>query len=228
MPPDRAIFELSEKPDNYYRAPRVEMLKYIPLDARRILDVGCGAGKFGGALKERQRAEVWGNELDPACASEARSRLDRVVTGDIASALQGLPDGYFDCVVFNDVLEHLANPYRVLEQVKHKMSSGGIVVCSIPNVRFFYVLRDYLLGKDWLYRDSGVLDKTHLRFFTKKSIVDMFEALGYEVERIEGINGIRTRAFEAFDLITMGFFSDTRFAQFACLARPRPEGITSR
>lgn len=213
--------ELSEKPDNYYGVLRIEMLGYIPGNVRRILDVGCGEGKFGKVIKDRQGAEVWGVELDPASAAEARRKLDNVITGDVSRVIPGLPDGYFDCVVFNDVLEHLADPYHVLNEIKGKMAGRGIIVCSIPNVRFIYMLRDYLVGKDWKYADFGVLDKTHLRFFTKKSIARLFEDLGYEVLRLDGINGVKTWKFEAFNLATLGFFSDTRYSQFACTARPR-------
>src|SRR5882672_773658 len=106
------------KPAGYHGQARPEMVAFVPAGARRVLDVGCGEGLFGAEVKARRAAEVWGIELDPTAAAVAGKRLDRVLTGDVASAIAELPRGFFDCIVFNDVLEHLVDPRQILTAAK--------------------------------------------------------------------------------------------------------------
>jgi 2-polyprenyl-3-methyl-5-hydroxy-6-metoxy-1,4-benzoquinol methylase len=215
-----SIADLSTKPEGYYTQARPEMLPFIPKDAKRILDVGCSEGKFGAELKQRLGAEVWGVEMVEATAEIARRRLERVLVGDIMQQLQHLPDRYFDCITFNDVIEHLVDPYRMLLEIKQKIAEHGVIVCSIPNVRYFRNLFSLIVRGDWHYEDSGTLDKTHLRFFTKKSIREMLESLGYRVLRLEGINPTPSWKVALFNIATLGKFSDARYLQFCCVARP--------
>jgi 2-polyprenyl-3-methyl-5-hydroxy-6-metoxy-1,4-benzoquinol methylase len=215
-----SIADLSTKPEGYYIQARPEVLPFIPKDAKRILDVGCGEGGFGFTLKQRLGAEVWGIEYVPAAAEAARQRLDRVLVGDVMQRLEQLPDRHFDCITFTDVLEHLVDPYQVLLAIKQKLSSRGVIVSSIPNVRFFRNLFNLVVKGDWRYEDAGILDKTHLRFFTKKSIKSMFESLGYRVIQIKGINATPSWKVTLFNLVTLGTFSDTRYLQFCCVAEP--------
>jgi 2-polyprenyl-3-methyl-5-hydroxy-6-metoxy-1,4-benzoquinol methylase len=223
MPQSESITNLATKPEGYYSHERPEVLEFIPPNARRILDVGCGTGGFGEQVKRKFGATVWGIELMPSIADRARERLDRVIAGDILDQLEQLPDGYFDCITFNDVLEHLIDPYRVLLAVKSKLSPGGVVVASIPNVRFFRNLFNLVVRGDWRYEDAGTLDKTHVRFFTKKSIAPMFESLGYRIIQLKGINATPSRKVALFNLATLGAFSDTRYLQFCCVAQPIPD-----
>lgn len=216
------LLDFRKKPSDYFSGDRKEMVAFVPEDSRRTLDVGCGEGLFSAELKKRCQAETWGIEIDTTAAATARRRLDHVVQGDIAAVIDRLPERYFDCVVFNDVLEHLADPYTVLARLKDKLSERGVVVASIPNVRHISVLRELLIEKQWRYVDAGILDKTHLRFFTRKSILGMFDVLGFDVVRIQGIN--RTTSFKKFHLwniLCLGQLSDARFSQYACVARPR-------
>jgi 2-polyprenyl-3-methyl-5-hydroxy-6-metoxy-1,4-benzoquinol methylase len=198
------------------------MLKYVPEASRTVLDVGCGEGLFGHALQQQVAGrEVWGIEIDPIAAGEAEGQIDKVLVGDVETVLSGLPEGHFDCVVFNDVLEHLVDPESVLRKITRYMTPNGIVVCSIPNVRYFPVLFRLILRKEWRYVDNGVLDRTHLRFFTIKSIQQMFEELRYDVLTIDGINRLNTWRPKMASLLSLGLFSDCRNKQYACVARPR-------
>lgn len=209
--------------DNYGRNVREEILGFVPLDAIRILEVGCAQGYFGEALKAGTPREVWGVETGAAAASEAEGRLDRVLCGDIAALIDELPVRYFDAVVFNDVLEHLIDPYDVLTRIKPLFADHGVVVSSIPNIRFYPTFYELLAHKKWEYEESGILDRTHLRFFTVDSIRAMYERLGYEVLRHEGINGLDRlpKRFHLANAILRGRLSDMRYPQFATVARPR-------
>jgi len=215
------IKDLSIKPEGYYNQVRQEMIEFVPENARTMLDVGCGEGLFGLHVKKKYGTEVWGIELDADSAKNAQKNLDKVLTGDICLLIDSLPDGYFNCIVFNDVLEHMVDPYSVLIKVKNKLSKNGLIICSIPNFRFFYSLRDFLASKDWKYEDEGIFDKTHLRFFTLKSIKRMFDSLDYEILKIKGLSEIRSWKFKLLDLLSFGYLADTRYVQYACVARPR-------
>lgn len=210
---------LLDKPADYFSYGRLEMLKFVPPKAKTILDVGCGRGKFGEQIKKQRPVEIWGIEFDTQAASKAKSVLDKVLEGDVNDLITKLPDKYFDCVVFNDVLEHLVDPYKILLATKQKLTTNGVVVASIPNVRYFHNLRKLIFSKQWRYEDKGILDKTHLRFFTQKSIIEMFELSGFKIEIIEGINPIGSWWFSVLIFLTLGFLRDTRFLEFACVAR---------
>lgn len=206
---------------NYFRHARKEMLAFIPANGARMVDIGCGAGAFGELLKRETGAEVWGVEFDPGAAAEARKVLDRALTGTVEETLPELPQRYFDCVIFNDVLEHLVDPYRVLEQVRPLLAPDGVLVASIPNARHWPVFVDYVLNANWDYRDQGVLDRTHLRFFTKNSIPKTLARCGYEVVKMQGINPYYSRWQKLASLMTARRLEDTKYLQFAVVARPR-------
>lgn len=209
----------SESPD-YYSNPRPEMLEFIPESAKTILDVGCGQGDFAARAKAERHVIAWGVDIDSASVTIAQNRLDNAICGDISTVIGNLPDGYFDVIFFNDSLEHMIDPYKVIKMMKTKLSSKGIVVSSIPNVRYFRNLINLLYRKDWRYEDSGIMDRTHLRFFTKKSILELFEDNGYSVLEIRGIGKTRSIRPFLFNLVTFGAFAeDTRYLQFVTVAR---------
>lgn len=206
--------------NGYYNQVRTEMLSFVPRSAKTILEVGCADGNFGALLKARNDAVVWGLELEPKVAELAARKLDKVITGSADESLAALPDHYFDCIVCNDVLEHLPFPETILFALKRIMSPGAVLVGSIPNVRYFPVLLDLVWNADWKYTDDGVLDRTHLRFFTGKSLERFLKQTGYELLSIQGINptpGIRARILR---IVTFGRFSDCQFRQYAFVARP--------
>ncbi|TAL67906.1 MAG: class I SAM-dependent methyltransferase [Bacteroidetes bacterium] len=210
-----------KKPKKYYESGREEMLEYIPAECHLILEVGCGAGNFGFNLKRRNGAEVWGIEVNQNQANNASKLLDKVVCGDIESVIGNIPDNHFDCIVFNDSLEHLTYPYEILSKIKEKLVNGGLIIASIPNVRFIVNLKELLIDKDWRYRDEGILDNTHFRFFTKKSIIRMFEENDFEIISISGINPTKKFIFYVLNFISLGLFSDSKYLQFACVVRKK-------
>ena len=168
-------------PENgYYEFDRPELLELIPRSACCMLDVGCGAGRLGEALKARQRAEVVGIELSPSAARRAEPRLDRVVVGDVERMELDFAPATFDCVVCGDVLEHLRAPGRFLERVREWLRPGGVLVASLPNVRHYSVVTA-LLGGNWTYESAGLLDATHLSFFTRRDMLALFEGAGFHV-----------------------------------------------
>jgi len=198
------------------------MLPYVPAGALAILEVGCSSGEFGNAVKAQQPTEYWG--IEPVVeAAVAETKLDRVLRGDIERDEFNFPADYFDCSVFNDVLEHLADPWAVLKRLRHNLKPGGVVIASIPNVRHHEVIKDLLHKADWQYVEEGVLDRTHLRFFTKLSIATLFGDCGYEIIKTDGINGTKLPwQFALLNVFFGGAWADMQFSQFACVARKSP------
>lgn len=203
----------------YLDNPRPEVLAKVPSGAKRALDVGCWQGAFGGALKERG-TEVWGIEYVPAAAEVAKTRLDQVFVGDCFDILPTLPEAHFDVITFNDVLEHLIDPWKALQLCKPILTSQGSVVVSLPNIRYFNALEDILLRGDFPYQEEGIFDRTHLRFFTMKSARRLFEDAGYKIETLEGINQTTGRKARLTKLLSLGRTQDTLFMQMAIVATP--------
>lgn len=209
--------------DSYYENPRHEMLPFVPAGARAILDIGCGAGAFAGLVKGRSAEtppEIWGIEMDPTAAALAGRNLDRVMVGDAHTILPGLPTEHFDCVVLNDVLEHLLEPGDLLARLGPALKPEAVLVASIPNVRYFFNVVDLAVHGRWDYTDEGILDRTHLRFFTRGSMIRMFQEAGFTVEQTVGINPTGSLKFKVMNLLTLGRWADMRFLQFAITARP--------
>jgi len=150
--------------------------------ATRVLEFGCATGYMSEVLKERLGCTVVGIEIDPGAAALAEAYTERVIVGDAekidyAAELAGEE---FDVVLFADVLEHLKEPADVLRRVRPFVAEDGVVIASIPNIAHASV-RLALLGGEFRYREWGLLDDTHLRFFTRASIQDLFEETGYVV-----------------------------------------------
>lgn len=184
------------KPSHYYNKIRYEMLKYLPKNAKTILEIGCGNGSFISEIKKTIDGEFWGIELMPDEAEEAKIVMDKIFVGLCEDFIDDLPDNYFDAIYFNDVLEHLFDPKTVLIRLKKKLSSKGIIISSIPNIRYHSALKMLCIQKDWKYEGFGVMDFTHIRFFTKKSIRRLYEEAGYNVLTNEGIN--RTKSIKPY------------------------------
>lgn len=214
------IFKIEQKQEHYYKCAREEMLEYVPKGIRKILDVGCGEGGFGRILKQARGAEVWGVEICVDAAENASAYLDRVIVQNIEDSDIEMPDEYFDCIIFNDVLEHFKYPWAVLKKMSRYLKENGYIVASIPNIRYLDNIKQLVRDKEWNYVDGGILDKTHLRFFTENSIKNMFAACGYEVVRLEGINAMEFYwKFKVFNWAMNRRFEDMKYQQFACVAR---------
>ena len=170
-----------------YVGRRPDIERMMPSNARVVLDVGCSVGTLGEAIKSKTGAQVFGIELSEEMANEAVNRIDRVFVGDAAEIiLHGKLDGYqFDTIIFSDVLEHLVDPWGVLGKVVEYLDSGGFIIASIPNIRHINTIYNLVLKGYWPYEDRGIHDRTHLRFFTKKNIREMFVNAGLSIDKIE-------------------------------------------
>lgn len=213
----------------YFKHSRQEVVPFVPARRQRVLEVGCGEGWFTGSLSGVE--ESWG--IEPSDAAEAaRSRLTRVFRATFEEVEAELPLGFFDVVVCNDVIEHMPNHSRFLSEIGKHIAPGGMLIGSIPNVRFYNNMMQFLLEKDWHYTEFGILDRTHITFFTEKSFRRTLERHGFSVVTLKGINtGIKfsnsTRsslylgAARVLSAVSLGYFSDILHLQFAFQALPK-------
>lgn len=206
----------------YEDSARRDVAVLLPQRYSRVLEVGCAQGGFSANL--RKAAETWGVELNPTAAAIAATRFNRVIVGEYFSVAAQIPDRYFDLVICNDVVEHISDHMAFLRSLSDKMADDGILIISIPNVRCAAVLFEILVRRDWRYQSSGLLDYTHVRFFTRKSIVRSLRESGFSINRVVGKSAYRNSlikriAVTLFGVLTFGFFSDIRYVQFLIQAR---------
>lgn len=186
MPPwfePLAEFRMSELP-TYYTNVNHTLLEALPRGAARVLEIGCGAGALGGRYLSaiNKDCDYWGVEYVAEVAERAKGVLKTVLVGSIEddAIYEQLPKDYFDVLVFGDVLEHLRDPWLVLRRLAQHMRPGGKCIACIPNTQHWSIFANLLNGS-WEYQDSGLMDRTHLRFFTRKSMISMFDENGWKV-----------------------------------------------
>ena len=213
--------------EGYYQNQRPEIYRMVPESVCKVLEIGCAAGGF--RLNFPEQVEYWGVEPVREAAEQARQKNmkvlsgiydEKVLCGIYDDVCDQVPTSYFDVVVCNDVIEHVPDPEAFLVSLKEKLAPNGVLVGSIPNVRFWGNLINLLVRRDWKYEESGVLDRTHLRFFTAKSFRRLMCDAGYELERMAGIESKRMKVlkvmfspfllFAGFDVCDMQFMFKAR------------------
>jgi 2-polyprenyl-3-methyl-5-hydroxy-6-metoxy-1,4-benzoquinol methylase len=151
------------------------------------MDIGCGKGVTSHWLKQiRPNIATVGVEIDKSVAAIAASVLDTVLVVDLDQGMEALDEykGRVDLLLLLDVLEHLQDPWARMMEFKSLLAPSGVVIASIPNVRNLKVLGPLLLKGEWRYQSSGILDRTHLRFFTRNSVRELFRGAGFEIQQI--------------------------------------------
>jgi SAM-dependent methyltransferase len=157
------------------------VVSFVPISADRILDVGCGTGTTGERLRQARERFVVGITYSNREAELASGRLSQVICAELNDFSFGSL-GKFDCVVLSHILEHLYSPDQLLERLKCVLSPESMVVVALPNVVWWKQRLEFLFGR-WRYRDWGILDRTHFRFFDMQSSRNLLEQAGYEVLR---------------------------------------------
>lgn len=195
-----------EKGDYYFSAQRDPLIELINRTGLRVLEVGCGVGTTSQRLLETGKAKwVTGIELVPERGEVARRALNEVHVGNIESMKLDWEISAFDCFVFGDVLEHLSDPWGLLRRLRPFLADDGIAVASIPNVKHLPVVSELILHDEWEYTECGVLDMTHLRFFTRKTAIRLFAQSGYAVDKTSP--AFSGRRYSIPNQLTLGIFA---------------------
>ncbi len=207
--------------DKYYIQAKRWMVPYFREGPNTVLDLGCAAGVLGKLLMESGRlGAIDGVELFPSAAMEAAKHYRKVHLGDI-EAMQFDYLSEFDYVVCGDILEHLKDPYTVLTKIHSWLKPGGMILVCLPNVRSYRVLTKLVFFGEWEYVSAGILDRTHLRFFTRRSAERMLRDAYFDVVDTKVlVEGVKKKVFNAF---TFGVFDEFLASQvFLCGQRRNP------
>lgn len=203
---------VAESSDYYSRQrswPALFQIKY----SGRFLDIGCGKGRLGAFLKNQFDAKVTGIEIFPEYAKEASRCLDEVLCGNIEEMDLSAYASQFDHIIFSDSLEHLLDPGSALMKAKFMLRPDGALLLSIPNVRNFRVTLPLVFLGKFEYQDEGLLDRTHLRFFTYSSIKNLLHHCGFEVESVK-LDLPTNSKVGILNLLTLGLLKETLTSHF--------------
>jgi len=164
----------------YFNDPRWEVFSLIPPKAKALLDVGCGSGWLGEKIKATRPCLVVGIEKNVEAGKMASRVLDAVFVQDIEKSSLPFRNRSFDCIVVSDLLEHLVDPWETLRRLVDLLQDDGIMIISIPNIGHYTTILRLIAGR-FEYEDEGILDRNHLRFFTRKNIKDLLEQSGLRI-----------------------------------------------
>jgi len=190
--------------EDYYSHVRNEIAQLLPERVDRILEVGCGQGETLAWIKSTKGVEFsCGVELFGESADLAAQKLHRVVTGNFEA--MELPSDMkdFDVILCLDVLEHFVDPWKAIQRLDSLLRPGGVLIASIPNVRYFRVVLALLLQGRWDYQDSGILDRTHLRFFTRRTALELLQSSGMRLEAIFSTGLEKGRKMRYVNIMTL-------------------------
>jgi 2-polyprenyl-3-methyl-5-hydroxy-6-metoxy-1,4-benzoquinol methylase len=169
------------KTKDFYMVARTELLPLLPRPLGRVLDIGCATGLTGEALRQEQPERLVGVEINPEAAELARQTYDEVLTGAAEDVLSEL-DGPFDTILCYDVLEHMVDPWGVLQQIARLSPPGGRLHVSAPNARHLSLVIDLVFRGTFNYQPWGHRDDTHLRWFTPRDLESAIEHVGFEIQ----------------------------------------------
>ncbi len=201
--------------EDYFNTVRKDITLLLPDKIDKAIEIGCGSGNTLQWLK-KERGCRWacGVELSPNAATKAKDKLELLIEGDIEKIGLPLEKESFDLLLCLDVLEHLIDPWSVLKKLSFYVKRNGVVIVSIPNVRDVNVLGPLIIRGQWNYRDQGVLDSTHLRFFTKKTAINLVEQSGFKVDKVLSTGlGLNSRK-GILNMLTLGVFKPFLETQF--------------
>ncbi|MCX6169000.1 MAG: class I SAM-dependent methyltransferase [Ignavibacteriales bacterium] len=204
----------------YFKLFRPEIFDLIPKTTKRLLDIGCAEGVLANEARKKYDLEIAvGIELNENAAKVARTKLDKVLVGDIENMNLDFSERYFDCIICADILEHLKDPWKVLSYLKNILDNDGTVIISLPNLRHIVPVLKIIFNR-FEYTDSGILDRTHLRFFTLHTMKKMIDECGFRIESINSNKSISYK-FRLINFLSFGLFTPFSIYQYIFLLKKK-------
>lgn len=193
-----------DKAIDYYDNYRSDIIPLLPKHSARALEIGCGTGNTLAYLKANGYCDwTYGVEMFPEALDRAASNIDILYSCNIEGAVLPIEPHSINLILCLDVLEHLVNPEKVISYLHTLLAPEGIIIASIPNVRHYSVVFPLVFKNEWEYKNAGVLDSTHLKFFVKKTAVDLMESSGLKLEDLVH-SGLFTKKQKILNAITFG------------------------
>jgi 2-polyprenyl-3-methyl-5-hydroxy-6-metoxy-1,4-benzoquinol methylase len=203
------------KSQTYFTNIRKDIEPLLPAQSERVLEIGCGNGATLAYYKERKRfIHTTGLELMPEVVNHAIDGVDAWLIGSVETQLQQIADNSLDLVLCLDVLEHLLDPWAVVDQIATKLKPGGLLIASIPNMRTAVVLSNLLFRGRFEYANQGIMDRTHLRWFTKKSAQELLSRPPLVLQACLPTPFAKGSKSALFNFFTFGFFREFVTEQF--------------
>lgn len=193
------------KETNYFSLERQMFKDAVRENSLNILDIGCGTGILGAYFKKNQNCNVTGIEINQKAFEAAKLNLDNVIKGNIETLDLTLNENYFDVIIMGDVLEHLVNPITTILKITPLLKKEGRILITVPNVRNWNVLIKLIFQDSWEYADWGILDYTHMRFFTLKSAKSILKKNNIKIESAQRIIQKPSKS-HVFNIFTLGIF----------------------
>lgn len=169
----------------YFNADRRELLRFLDARYSSAIDLGCASGSLGRELISDQIVKACdGIELNPQAARAASDGLRKVWEGAVETVFETIHWRSYDLIIMADVLEHLTDPWQILRALHSNAREGADLLISIPNVRHKSVVFPLLFSGRFEYQDAGIMDRTHLHFFTRSSLLKMLSDTGWNVRKL--------------------------------------------
>lgn len=215
------VMDYDRKPSSYFEGCREDYVAALPENPEAaILEIGCASGGTGALALERGKCKTYvGVELNRAVARIAQGKLTRVITGNVEEIELPLEPGSFDALIVSEVLEHLVDPWAVMQRLAGFVRPGGLVFASSPNISHYSVILRLVQGR-WELTDRGVMDRTHLRWFTPTLFSEIFEQAGFEVIELRPVTPFAART-RRFNQLTGHRFSHLFMRQISICGRRR-------
>lgn len=212
-----------EKEFPYFDEVRSEIVAWLPDKVEKVFEVGCGSGATLSHIKTIGRATwVGGIELVGDAVLAGKSNLDLLLWGSVEDTEIPLEEGTLDVILYLDVLEHLVDPWATVEKMTKYLKPNGVIIASLPNVRNLKVVIPLIFNNEWKYVDCGQLDRTHLRFFTKKTAVELFQNAGLYIDSVPTYFSKKGKA-GLLNMLTFGLFSTFLQGNIFVVARKLPK-----
>jgi 2-polyprenyl-3-methyl-5-hydroxy-6-metoxy-1,4-benzoquinol methylase len=200
----------------YHDHVRQDVIPYVPKTGGQLLDLGGGIGGTAATIRDMGLVDAIG-VADLVDNSDAAAKLDFHYQGNFEDAafLTRIADerGKFQMILALDILEHLVDPWSTAKKLADMLDSGGYLVASIPNIRNYRATLPLIMGNKWDYKDAGILDRTHLRFFVRSTAIDLIAQTGLSIRQVESSpsGGGKIKLFRKLTLGLLNSFTDRQY-----------------